>query len=178
MDVKEKVRVMLLTFIARGGRRSGELEEVVVVALPPSPTSYLAHRSEKRARSGEMDFPKSVGGWGRNKGAFWQEVTQIFRPTFSLMRGSSRHHQGRNSLCKHWCLLALGRQYRVWLWETAESRIPLGPGPKLLWHACHPRHGVTPVSQSTILGLRGSGWTPGELPIMSYFTTIICRLHI
>jgi hypothetical protein len=45
--------VMLLVVIAGGERRSGELDEVVRVALPPSTlATYLACRSEKRAGRG------------------------------------------------------------------------------------------------------------------------------
>jgi hypothetical protein len=57
--------VMLLVVIAGGERRSGELDEVVGVALPqlpspPTPHTYLRCRPKKSAERGDMVVSKSA----------------------------------------------------------------------------------------------------------------------
>jgi hypothetical protein len=95
--------VLLLTVIAGGGRRSGGLDEVVEVALTPSPPTspaYLACRPERRAVREKMVVSKSVvRGRGRNKGAVSVGGVKIPLPPFSLARESSRHLHGRTSAC-------------------------------------------------------------------------------
>jgi hypothetical protein len=55
---------MLLIVIARGGRRSQEIDEVVGVALLSSLPTYLACRRETRAGRGNGGFE----GGGERKG--------------------------------------------------------------------------------------------------------------
>jgi hypothetical protein len=103
--------VLVLTVMARGGRRRILVKEVVGVAQlpspplllspsPPTPPTYLPCAWEKRAQRGEMAISNSVvRGGGRNRGAVSAGGDEILPLPFSLACGSSHHLHGRSRSC-------------------------------------------------------------------------------